>query len=532
MTFYQDNLVTIYKGDCRKMAELPDDSVHCVVTSPPYWGLRKYKVDEDLIWDAKDGCQHEWGKELVRRDRGTAKGKTAQVGNQLREVSRIETKQGNFCLLCGAWKGQLGLEPTIELYIQHLVEIFREVKRVLREDGTLWVNIGDSMAGSGGAHKENHANPGISNSFKRQGVPHYGDLGMPERYLAPKGLKPLDLCGIPQRLQLSLQADGWYWRQTVVWYKPNPMPESVNGWRWERHKVKVGNNGRGQEAARNTTKGRPQQDHDGREFKPDRQWADCPGCPKCSPTGGYVLRKGSWRPTESHEYILMLTKTNSYYGDREAVAEPQSNNPSSIERRQYKASPHSQDYFSKRDSYYDWDSYAPNNILPSGRNLRSVWEFPTEPFPRWLRKYGDHFATFPEKLPEICIKASTSEAGVCPKCGAPWARIVEGYQTEHDGITAAKGEDNHNYKRLALVRQHLREHGMEVAPSLQTLGWKATCKCNSIKPPVPAIVLDPFMGTGTTLWVAKKLGRKAVGYDISEDYCRLALERNRQGVLG
>lgn len=156
-------------GDCLDiLKELPDGIVQICVTSPPYYGLRDYGVD-----------------------------------------------------------GQIGLERTPGEYVQKLVDVFREVKRVLRDDGTLWLNLGDSYAGSGGAHKENHANPGISKSFKRNGVPHFGEMGQPGNYLAPKGLKPKDLIGIPWRVAFALQADGWYLRQDIIWSKPNPMPESV-----------------------------------------------------------------------------------------------------------------------------------------------------------------------------------------------------------------------------------------------------------------------------------------------------------------
>ena len=157
------------------LKSLPAQSVHCVITSPPYYGLRNYGVD-----------------------------------------------------------GQLGLEKTPEEYVARMVEVFREVKRVLRDDGVFWLNIGDSYAGSGGAHKENHANSGLSNSFKRNGVPHSGDLGQPGNYLAPVGLKPKDLIGIPWALAFALRADGWYLRSDIIWSKGSCMPESVSGSSWER----------------------------------------------------------------------------------------------------------------------------------------------------------------------------------------------------------------------------------------------------------------------------------------------------------
>ena len=148
--------VQLFLGDCLEvMKSLPDGSVHCCVTSPPYWGLRDYGVD-----------------------------------------------------------GQLGLEPTPELYVAHLVEIFAEVRRVLRDDGTLWLNLGDSYA----------TNPG--NGRGGESV----DGGLPHRSGQDKsraGLKPKDLVGIPWRVAFALQADGWYLRSDIIWAKPNPMPESV-----------------------------------------------------------------------------------------------------------------------------------------------------------------------------------------------------------------------------------------------------------------------------------------------------------------
>ncbi|MBC8395049.1 MAG: site-specific DNA-methyltransferase, partial [Deltaproteobacteria bacterium] len=120
-----------------------------------------------------------------------------------------------FCQLCGAWRGCLGLEPTPEFFIQHMVQVFREIRRVLRSDGTLWLNLGDSYAGGGrgfGYGGKQDTNKGCED------VP---------RSIVPDGLKPKDLCGIPWRVALALQNDGWWLRSDIIWHKPNPMPESV-----------------------------------------------------------------------------------------------------------------------------------------------------------------------------------------------------------------------------------------------------------------------------------------------------------------
>ncbi len=166
----------------------------------------------------------------------------------------------------------------------------------------------------------------------------------------------------------------------------------------------------------------------------------------------------------------------------------------------------------------------PANIVrlnPNGRNLRSVWSFPTQ------SSKIKHFAVFPERLPEICIKASTSEAGCCPKCGVPWARIVEKPKSPHDGHAEAKERDNPqaNTMRISLLRQAARERGGEYVNQVKTLGWKSSCKCQTDKPPMPCTVLDPFAGSGTTGVVAKRLGQRSVLIDCSEEYCRMMATR-------
>lgn len=173
---------------------LPDGAVHCIVTSPPYWGLRDYGL-EPGVWGGDPECRHEWGP----MERGKRQDLTPdEVSNSKSRLSthleqnRAPKNGGRFCTRCGAWQGQLGLEPTPDLYVEHMVAVFREARRVLAEDGTLWLNIGDSYVTA-----------------------------------AVGGLKRKDLAGIPWRLALALQADGWYLRSDIVWSKPNAIPESV-----------------------------------------------------------------------------------------------------------------------------------------------------------------------------------------------------------------------------------------------------------------------------------------------------------------
>lgn len=155
----------IYQGHCLEVLEtMPSQSVNTVVTSPPYWGLRDYGVD-----------------------------------------------------------GQIGLEGTLNDYVTNLVKVFREVKRILKDDGTLWLNLGDAYAGSGrGRNANGKANPG-SNHFESNGQLE----GIVKLSKDVDGLKPKDLIGLPWRVAFALQADGWYLRQDIIWNKPNAMPESV-----------------------------------------------------------------------------------------------------------------------------------------------------------------------------------------------------------------------------------------------------------------------------------------------------------------
>src|SRR5215470_1571320 len=191
---YKDSGVTAYLGDAREvLAALPAASVDCCVTSPPYWGLRDYDLEPQL-WGGDADCRHFW-------DRATGGG-----------------AGGRLCSACGAWLGHLGLEPSIELYVRHLVEVFRAVRRVLRPWATLWLNLGDCYNSGTSARRK----PAPTRQGYWQAAGSMGD-----RRLHAVGVKTKDLVGIPWRVALALQADGWYLRSDVIWSKPNPMPESV-----------------------------------------------------------------------------------------------------------------------------------------------------------------------------------------------------------------------------------------------------------------------------------------------------------------
>jgi len=209
----------IYCSNCLEiMREIDSESINCVVTSPPYWALRDYQT-EPRIWDGDKGCEHEWGTNTQRDTR-------LQAGNPEFQRPWREQASGRsssqFCIKCGAWKGSLGLEPTFDLYIKHLCDIFDEVKRVLRKDGTVWVVIGDSYSGSGKAG----SNPEYQSKHTEFGKPsiHNERFGMPTTNI---GVPAKSLVMIPFRFAIEMVNRGWILRNTIIWYKPNCMPASV-----------------------------------------------------------------------------------------------------------------------------------------------------------------------------------------------------------------------------------------------------------------------------------------------------------------
>jgi DNA modification methylase len=384
-----------------------DKLVQCVVTSPPYYGLRDYGIN-----------------------------------------------------------GQLGLEPTLQEYIDNTVLWAREVRRVLRDDGTFWLNMGDSYAGSGGAggdynegglkegqprykspYKVTHGyKDGRTNRDKRMGIGN------------AEGLKPKDLMMVPHRVAIALQSDGWWVRSDIVWHKPNPMPGSV--------------------------------------------------------TDG---------PTKSHEYVFLLTKSKRYYYDADAVRDESTGKAGN--RKEFRGGG---DYTTQggniaRNGKSRRGNRTPGNDgVPAARNKRSVWTITTKPYP------GAHFATFAPEIPEICIKAGTSEKGVCPVCGNGWVRETR-KETTFEGGSGKAGKSPDEIDGKWGEDRYGKNILLGPVNKIETIGWKPNCNHN--EEPVPALVLDPFAGSGTTIMVANALGRKGIGIDLSWNYLQLARERTGAKAL-
>jgi DNA modification methylase len=344
----------VIAGDCRSsLASLPAGSVQTCVTSPPYFGLRDYG--------------HE---------------------------------------------GQIGLEPTPDEFVAVLVDVFRAVRRVLRDDGTVWLNLGDSYAGSWG-NQGRKAERGTQRAINGDMLTpvmdgRYPDAGRNTGAI-PAGVdyKAKDLLGVPWMVAFALRADGWYLRSDIIWAKPNPMPESVTD-----------------------------------------------------------------RPTKAHEYLFLLSKSARYYYDADAIREPHENLTGGGRQRAALAGIRLDESQRGRPPVngeqrgnYGLDNAA---INPAGRNSRSVWTVATQPFP------GAHFATFPPKLIEPCILAGSSPKA-CGVCGAPWRRVVKNHGPdkvkEHDRHTPgiAGRSDNGRQQGLAGVAMGARWER-------ETVGWESSCE--------------------------------------------------------
>lgn len=195
------------------LRSLPSESVHCVVTSPPYWGLRAYGT-EPQVWGGELDCAHSWtvGHPAGYRSSDTNPCPLQTAGN----IGR-ENRSGQTCAICGAFFGELGSEPLPDLFVAHLVEVFREVRRTLRNDGVLFVNLGDSYVSTA---------PGTMNAPQPKGSKANPEQWANYRQKVP-GLKPKDLCLIPWRFAIAAQEDGWWVRSIIPWCKTSPMPESV-----------------------------------------------------------------------------------------------------------------------------------------------------------------------------------------------------------------------------------------------------------------------------------------------------------------
>lgn len=575
---YEDEWLQVWLGDCRAMMrEMPEESVHLVVTSPPYWSLRAYGT-EPQVWGGDPAHEHEWsGPQRSKAKTGGTGASTlgaASGGHGISDdgIERSQKRQAHegtesASCGCGAWLGELGQEPSPDRYVANLVDVFREVRRVLRPDGLVFLNIGDTYAAERGG------TPMPAETFAG-GIGGHGDEAShrgrgqgpaAHRKASAYGLKHKDLCLIPSRVALALQEDGWWVRNDIIWALPNPMPESVRD-----------------------------------------------------------------RLTSSYEHVFMLAKSARYYFDQDAVREPHTD--TTLNRVKYGLHHRHPDGIGVGIPPVSTDKMGDRFANPAGRNRRDFWLIPSKSYT------GAHYAVMPEKLVEPCIRAGTSEKGVCPTCGAPWTRVTERIREERGDAFGTKdiGEFDHGqagspYQQLVAIEtigwlatcEHgadpeLREcpecgaayvevdaidpweqftdrtreqsiRAVEIAKSKgltvahivalrasgitdtgkatvtqngtgrntedvqrlaseakealggytreftflppKTLGWVPSCE-HGVPDNAPAVVLDPFGGSGTVAKVAQSLSRRAILIDLKAEYMDQQMTRNAQMPLG
>jgi len=461
----------IFEGNAMEVLKnLQDESVDCVITSPPYWALRDYGECAETIWDAKTGCKHSFEYTTQKAEGYNNQSRRWQHGATRKDEPKNWSKQIKkyaFCKKCGAWKGQLGLEPDFFLYLKHLCDVFEEVKRVLKKTGTMWVNLGDTYSTSA--------------------------MGIPAK----------SLMLIPFRFAVEMVNRGWILRNVIIWHKNNSIPSSVKD-----------------------------------------------------------------RLTVNFEYLFFFTKSKKYYFEQQF--EPA--NPESIKRLKRAVSANhkrlnscykqgldrprpnrrtkipkeiAESFGSPRARYHRYkgegDVAKNNNCAISthsfsnqdylvapfdmtrGRNRRCVWTINTQQF------HGAHFSVYPEKLCITPIKAGCPRY-VCKKCGKPkekryfFSYVPCGKSAKSYVKTKMKRPEPGDYKsKLLMGRRRPQEmkYGRAVRVG-KSYSWSA-CNCNAGF--TPGVVLDPFMGSGTTGLAALKLNRNFIGIEINPEYIKIAKKR-------
>ena len=217
----------IYCVDCFDlMKKLPAKSIHMAMFSPPYYGLRNYGKETETVWGGSENCEHEWTEEqtaFVHENQNLLKGTQEDAhGCKVATYIKFGDVKAGFCVKCGAWKGQLGLEPSWHMYIEHLRMVCREINRILKETGNMYIVLGDTYAGS-------HCRKGDKTLFQNsRRIKVAGNLcEKPSPQAKATDYKPKCLMGIPWRVAFSLVEDEWILRNDIVWHKPNAMPSSV-----------------------------------------------------------------------------------------------------------------------------------------------------------------------------------------------------------------------------------------------------------------------------------------------------------------
>lgn len=564
----------ILHGNCLELLfsdQLPAEWFHMVCTSPPYFGLRNYGLPP-TVWGGDPACAHVWGDVIRSPWANSMRGPNGVVKNTgANGTQRPGKTSGQFCQQCDAWFGCLGNEPGPQLFTRNLGLVLKGCHRVLRPDGTAWVNLGDSYWGSRGG-KKNTGKSVLPNENWPQQRPRDGG-----------GLKQKDLVGIPWRFAFAAQGFAVLPASDLL-YAADLLQEGRERGDWELVQAVEGML---------------------------RYWAHLsPFVGKGMYNRGDIIwQKPNPQPmpvkdrcTPQHEYIFLLSKSPRYYFDADAIAEP----ATALERYQRAVDTGETFTVGRHKARRGETPPAPMELLTRGaanvaargtRNKRTVWEVdPVDvqipanlpdgwdehadlpPASVWKVATGGfsgpHYACYPAALIEPCILAGTSARGACPGCRAPWVRVTEGLhkkgkplrkgeweaETQEKSMTGAGGDGRSGRVRVGLDRKAKEEK----TPVYRTIGWKPTCRCydalypalyplprparhllpelvaarwwrrcaRSARKPggeewlaIPCAVLDPFSGMATTALAADRLGREGVGLELNPRDVALSRQR-------
>ena len=499
---------------------IPDGSVDMVFTSPPYWGLRDYGT-EPQVWDGDENCEHEWGNSIKPKGKSnwnTFEKYRGDGGKGKRNIGMDNISQGSFCSKCNAWKGSLGLEPTFNLYIKHLCDIFDIVHRKLKPYGSCWVNLGDTYWGGG----QGGSTCGSKEILSTEG---FGHVAKGNNY------PDKSLCCIPDHFKIEMINRGWILRNTIIWHKRNCMPSSASDrftvdFEYLFFFVKSNNPVYWTHRDGKITGNKP---------KPDYRWVDmvnnieykekppqynkraveCPdcrgigvlhtsfGCGTCG--GGGKIRQWNrvnlWQSHDYYfeqqfdEYTLPLDRWGGCYTN------------GNVPNSKYLKSDIDSAQLTKRAR-----NFRPNE---QGRNKRCVWTINTQP-------YKDaHFAVFPKELVETPLKAGCPEF-VCRKCGLPREKIYKQDTSFHSGSGKSGNEPKGKYE--GKEQSVSGDYDIRMGPKIdrELIGY-TDCGCKAgFK---PGVIWDPFVGSGTVMEVAQENNRDSIGCDLNKKYLPYTLKR-------
>lgn len=532
---------TVLKGHVvDRLKELPDACVDGVYTSPPYYGKRDYGQECVTIWGGRIECEHDWQKTemtLQHENRNSLVGSQEECVGQTGTafIKKFDKLEAGYCSKCGAWKGQLGLEPHPQMFIDHLVMVFSEVKRVLKPSGSLWLNLGDTYFGGNGKAGRPEGWQDLENNRLSAHAPE--DFIRARNKLRSNWLQPKQKLLIPHRVAIALMDDlGFVLRNDVIWHKINHMPEScrnrfASSFEYVFFFVKNTNplwsvNTRSGLVARHP----PAERLEGIDY-------EIIGCPKCEGTGKIADKpcgkcKGKGKIKDS------FWESHDYYFDLDGVRKPLA--PASISRAQgnYLTFPKDANGLFAVEKKQRWAektkaSYALNNphrmrenpelygvanadnpsdlSNPMGANPGDVFSLTNEALKE------EHYAAYPKKLVRLFITAS-APMWICNECGLPKIRIVK-----NNGYI--EGNGGHVCRKIAGVNQVsptsiFHTHGCNVQRS--SFGW-SKCSCN--KGFHSALLLDPFAGAGTTLLVAHEMGYDWLGIEAVSKNCDIINRR-------